>query len=764
MNENPVQSGPEMRDSPAVPVGQLNGVPATVGRVVEWFIPKPLRSTSSMRQRAEIFVAAHLTGGVLAMALVYFLNLNSVPSDRNIYWVAPLFLCASLLPFGLKVVPRLEVVGAVSAQLFAFSILITARYYGGLVSPALPWLALALSTALYYLQPWPTWRAVNVAVQFVQIATFAAAAIYRPPGLDLIPSDRLPAAEMVSAFFAIALMSSISMQVWMMELAKQKELEREMAARQASQAEREKTDNELRRSRDHLARSQRVGRIGSAEIVHGPVPEARWSDALYELIGREPGSPVPDAEQFLELVHPDDRDFVRDRRERELRGEYANASEYRIVRPDGQIRWVRRQVQPIEWENGRPSREIVTFIDITEQKEASEALVHLEEMLAQAHKMEAIGQLTGGIAHDFNNLLAVILGMLRLIEEELDRTVDANFDDINEWLATSIRAVNRGASLTKSMLAFSRRQSLKPAIIDANAVINDLVDISSRALGESYKLRVIKAPDLWLTEADPGQLQNALLNLLLNARDAVPSGGTLTVETRNTQLGPDYVAQHLDVTPGDYVELSVSDDGVGMPPEVLKRAFDPFFTTKEVGKGSGLGLSMVYGFVKQSGGHVAIESTVGEGTTVRIFLPRREGQMEPAPATPRPSSAAASAGGSVLVVEDNEDLRAITCRQITRLGYTVIEAEDAVMGIDRLRANPHTRLLLSDVTLPHGVSGVELAEMALAEFPAIKVVFMSGHSEDHEAFDRIRGKMPIWLLQKPFQPSELAAQIRAALD
>jgi signal transduction histidine kinase/CheY-like chemotaxis protein len=764
MNETPVQSGPDSRDSVDPPEGLGHGLAAAFDHVVDWFVPLSLRDDVSLRQRIHIFAVAHIVGVVPALGLAYVLYLNAPSAAQNMQWLVPLYLGAALFPFGLKIVPRLEVLASVSAQWFAFTVLISAHYYGGSVSPALPWLVPALATALYYLAPWPSWRNVNVALQLLQGAVFAVITIEFPPIAEGIPVDRLPMVELASAICVVGLMSIVTVHIWSMELAKQQELEREIVVRRTAEAERQRTEAELRRSRDHLAQSQRVGRIGSAEITHSPAYEARWSDELYRLLDRQPGSPVTDAEEFLDLVHPDDREFIRMRRQRERRGEYGGASEFRIVHRDGKERWVRRQAEPTEWENGRPSREVVIFIDITDQKESAEALGHLEEMLAQAHKMEAIGQLTGGVAHDFNNLLAVILGMLRLIEEELDRTVDANFDEMNEWLDTCIRAVNRGASLTKSMLAFSRRQALKPTVLDANAVINDMTEMARRALGESYRLNVVNAPKLWPTETDAGQLQNAILNLLLNARDAVPSGGTLTVETQNVSLGSDYVTEHIDVSPGDYVELSVADTGVGMPPEVLKRAFDPFFTTKGVGKGSGLGLSMVYGFVKQSGGHVAIESAVGLGTTVRIFLPRYVGKTDAPAPTGRPSTSATSAGGTVLVVEDNEDLRLITCRQIERLGYKVIDAVDAAMGIDRLRSHPDTKLLVSDVMLPHGVSGVELAEQALSEFPRIKVVFMSGHNEEHEAFDRIRGRVPIRLLQKPFQPSELAAQIHAVLN
>jgi CheY-like chemotaxis protein len=312
-------------------------------------------------------------------------------------------------------------------------------------------------------------------------------------------------------------------------------------------------------------------------------------------------------------------------------------------------------------------------------------------------------------------------------------------------------------------MAFSRQQALAPVVLNANEVVGDMEEMLRRALGETYQLRALTAADLWNTEADAGQLQNALLNLVLNARDATPGGGELVIETRNTSLGPEYVAHNLDVAIGDYVELSVTDKGSGMSADVAKRAFEPFFTTKDVGKGSGLGLSMVYGFVKQSGGHVAIESRLGQGTTVRIFLPRREEQPAGKPAAAPGPVAAAGGRESVLLVEDNDDLRDVTRRRIERMGYTVIDTGYAADALKLLSRNAEIRLLISDVVLPQGMNGVELAEIAVTRNPALKIILISGYNDAHEAFKRAQGHFPLRFLQKPFQASELAEEIRAAL-
>ncbi|HEY1722611.1 MAG TPA: PAS domain S-box protein [Magnetospirillaceae bacterium] len=394
-------------------------------------------------------------------------------------------------------------------------------------------------------------------------------------------------------------------------------------------------------------------------------------------------------------------------------------------------------------------RFVATVRDVTLRKQT-------EAQLQQAQKMEAMGQLTGGVAHDFNNLLGVILGRLELLALELEDNPRQQ-----AWARTCVKAVERGATLTKSLLAFARQQALEPIELDLNGVLGDLEDLMQRTLGEAYEFRVTKQASLWTTEADPGQLQNALLNLVLNARDAMPNGGRVTVTTSNAQLDSDYAGSHQDLRPGDYVLMSVADTGMGMSPEVMARAFEPFYTTKGTGKGSGLGLSMVYGFVKQSGGHVAIYSEPGHGTNIRIYLPRKHGAAVVEEQKPQ-----AIVGGTetILIVEDNEDMRDLTRLQLERLGYTIFDAGDAADGLTTLTDHPEIALLLTDVVLPHGQNGPQLAQKALAHVPHLAVVFMSGYNEQHEEIEKARGDRPLRLLQKPFHVAALAAQLRAALD
>ena len=504
-----------------------------------------------------------------------------------------------------------------------------------------------------------------------------------------------------------------------------------------------KRETQLRLSNEHLDRAQKLGKVGSNEF--DPATGASsWSDELYAILGLDPATVKPDATAFLARIHPDDVEFLRERLRARARSESVQAAEYRIVRPNGEVRWVYGQSEVVRDAQRKTIKVVGTLHDITERK-------HTEAQLAHAQKMEAVGHLTGGVAHDFNNLFAVILGRLQMLDEELtDRA------ELSSWVRSSLKAVERGATLTKSLLAFSRQQTLTPLDLDLNGVVDDVEDLLRRTLGEAYEFEVVKAPGLWTVEADPGQLQNALLNLVLNARDAMPKGGRLTVDTANVTLPPGHDA----LPAGEYVAMSVVDTGLGMSREVVDRAFEPFFTTKDVNKGSGLGLSMVYGFVKQSGGHVTIDSSPGKGTAVRIYLPRKIARLPPAPA---PVRSRPTGTETILVVEDNDDLRRLTGQQLQRLGYSVLEAPVGAEGLRILGENPAIDLLLTDVIMPQGMNGPELAEQALAMAPALRVIFMSGYSEQRDVLAASRG-LRFTLLQKPFHVDELATRIRMALD
>jgi len=394
----------------------------------------------------------------------------------------------------------------------------------------------------------------------------------------------------------------------------------------------------------------------------------------------------------------------------------------------------------------------ILFRDITEHKHAVEARRLIEEQLHQSQKMEAVGQLTGGVAHDFNNLLMVISGNLELID---DRAGD---NDIVRQLAASARkAADRGASLIAQLLAFSRRQKLNPKPVHVGALIRDFGGFIRRAIGEGCEIKFVFDDHLYPCHVDPAQLETALLNLALNGRDAMPDGGTLEIEARNVTLEDGAIA---GAAAGSYVRLSIKDTGCGMPPEILNRVFEPFFTTKEVGKGTGLGLSMVYGFVRQSGGHVAIESTVGTGSTVSLYLPKSietpDAQVQLVQMRNPPAGS-----GRILVVDDDDDVLDVTSELLRQLGYQLQCARNGTEAIRMLKAGEPFDLLFSDVVMPQGISGIELAREAKRLCNGIKVVLMSGNAADMLARHEAEGEFPI--IGKPFRRAELAQYLKMVM-
>jgi len=506
-----------------------------------------------------------------------------------------------------------------------------------------------------------------------------------------------------------------------------------------------------------LALVERAGLVGSAQINPG-TDAVTWSDQFFALLGLDRATVTPSLEAFIAAVHPDDRDVMRDAATRNRSGVSVAPMEFRVLRADGTVRWLEWESALVAADQEAAGEVSVAIHDITERKSAEAQNRDLLLRLAHAQRMEALGRLTGSIAHDFNNLLAVLLGRLQLIGDELP-----DQPELQEWLQSSIKAVVRGATLTKSLVAFSRSQPPVSVEVDLNTVIDDAENTLRQTLGDAYALHLVKAPGLWHVAADPGQLHSAMLNLVLNARDAMLKDGTVTIATANVTVDAGQAEGSSELRPGDYVTLAVSDTGIGMPPEVAERAFEPFFTTKEMGKGGGLGLSMVYGLAKQSGGHATIDSEPGKGTTIRIYLPRKVdgGAIAPAKDAERPAAPRGTA--TILVVEDNDELRQTTCLQLERLGYTVREAGQGAEGLRILREAPEIDLLLTDVNMPRGMSGPELAETAAALFPNVKVIFMSGHDEHRSMLDRFRRRGTLRFLQKPFHIDELAAQIRAAL-
>jgi len=396
-------------------------------------------------------------------------------------------------------------------------------------------------------------------------------------------------------------------------------------------------------------------------------------------------------------------------------------------------------------------------VDITSRIEAEEAQRETMERLRQAQKMEAVGQLTGGVAHDFNNLMGIIVGNAELLEDRL-----GDDEEARHHIKVIKAAVDRGSSLTERLLAFSRQQTLSPVSVDVSALVAGLEEMLRRTLGEAIELSVEAAAVVWPAIIDPHQFENALLNLAINARDSMLQGGALLIETANVTLDETYAARTEDLAAGDYVKVAVSDRGAGMPAEILERVFEPFFTTKETGKGSGLGLSMVYGFAKQSGGHVSIYSEVGHGTTVNLYLPRAETAAAQLTA-PRPQREPPRGSERILVVEDDPDLREVPVILLRRHGYQVVQVADGLEAIAQLEAGPAFDLLFTDVVLPGGMNGVEIAAEARRLQPGIKVLYTSGYTENVVVHN---GQLDsgVTLVNKPYHSADLLEKVRAILD
>ena len=386
------------------------------------------------------------------------------------------------------------------------------------------------------------------------------------------------------------------------------------------------------------------------------------------------------------------------------------------------------------------------------EREAAEAQVR------QMQKIESVGQLTGGIAHDFNNMLAVIVGSLDMARRRLNDP-----EKLAEFIGNAENGARRASDLVARLLAFSRRQALEPRVLDVNQLVGGMSDLLRRAIGETVRVETTLAGDLWRCFADAVQVENAVLNLAVNARDAMPEGGRLAIETSNCAFAPGNPRRPPDVALGAYVMIVVADTGVGMPPHVIERAFDPFFTTKGLGRGTGLGLSQVYGFVKQSGGHITIASKIGSGTTITLYLPRHDGLDMPAIA---PTGAAkvplARADEIVMVVEDEPGVRDISVDTLRELGYIVVETRDANDALSILASPADVHLLFTDVIMPE-MNGRQLADAARVLRPDLKVLYTSGYARD-TVLEGAIGAVPLPLLPKPFTLSQLATKIRATLD
>jgi signal transduction histidine kinase len=393
--------------------------------------------------------------------------------------------------------------------------------------------------------------------------------------------------------------------------------------------------------------------------------------------------------------------------------------------------------------------------DLNAESEARDAA---QGQVRQLQKMEAVGQLTGGIAHDFNNMLAIIVGSLDIARRRL---MSGDREAVERSIDHALEGADRAAALTSQLLAFARRQPLEPRAIEPNKMVSSMSELLRRTLGESIQIETVLAGGLWRVHADPDQLESALLNLAVNGRDAMPNGGRLTIETANCELDERYAAEHDEVTPGQYVMISVTDTGTGMTPEVVAQAFEPFFTTKDVGRGTGLGLSQVFGFVKQSAGHVKIYSEPGEGTTVKLYLPRHAGEAAPVRRGRQDDMPLGRADELVLVVEDEPRVRRMSVDALIELGYGVIEATDGNEALALLADNPDIALLFTDIMMP-GMSGRALADRALAQQPDLKVLYTTGYTRNAIVHNGVVD-YGVAFIQKPFTIPALARKLREVL-
>jgi PAS domain S-box-containing protein len=533
---------------------------------------------------------------------------------------------------------------------------------------------------------------------------------------------------------------------------------------------------ERKRTEERLRIAQSAGGVGTFEYVDG-FATATVSTEFCKLLGLHPARALP-VRTINAVVCPGEPPIIPDADAHGVSGIEPLHGEFRIRRnDDGAERWIARRGEIQRDGETSGYRFTGVLYDVTAAKAAEARLQELndtlearvgeviaerqqaEDALRQAQKMEAVGQLTGGIAHDFNNLLTIIIGNIDTVTRRLGADGDPR---IRRSLDNAQKGAERAAALTQRLLAFSRRQPLDPKPTDVARLLGGMADLLTRSITEAIAIQVRTGPGLWSIEVDPHQLENAILNLAVNARDAMPRGGQLTIDASNVRIDP---AASLPsyVVPGAYVAITVVDTGIGMSPDTAAKVFDPFFTTKEVGKGTGLGLSMVYGFVKQSGGHVEIETGLGAGTTITLYLPRSLAAADAVTVEPDETIEQGSRSEAILVVEDDEDVRTYTVEILRELGYRVVEAANGRAALGTLEAGePAIDLLLTDVVMPE-MSGSELADHARRIRPTLKILYTSGYTRDAIVRDG-RLEPGLDLLPKPFTYVSLAAKVRSLLD
>ncbi|MBK9712023.1 MAG: PAS domain S-box protein [Kouleothrix sp.] len=675
-------------------------------------LPLPFITSSSMLSKLVGAVTAALVGIYVTLALVIL--------RRGHFKLAVTLIVLGMLAGITVLIVTSEM--AESAALLAFALPLTLA--GLLLDRRALWLVIAGCSAI-----------ASATVLLSENGLLPGAAV-RPPKLVLLIDFILIVAllglvvDRIGAAFHAALTAMRQ---------REHELAREVA-------ERRTVELALRESEERY----RLITENSSDLVSLIDQQGRWvyvTPSHQAVLGFDAGDLL--GTRPIDLVHPDDRPALVEQLRRSLAAGEIVRSVFRSRHADGGWRWLEGSWNTIT-EDGRQYM-VASARDITERK-------RLELQLVQAQRLESIGRLAGGIAHDFNNLLTAILGNTELALETLppDHVAHADITEI-------VKAANRASALTRQLLAFARKQIIEPHIIDLNQLILEMDALLRRLIGEDIDLVTLPAPDLGRIRADPGQIEQVIVNLAVNARDAMPAGGNLTIETHNILLDQDYAQQHVSAAPGYYVMLAVSDTGVGMDDQTLDRAFEPFFTTKEQGRGTGLGLAMCYGIVKQHGGYIWAYSEPGQGSTFKIYLPLVDAPPEARP--PEAESSATPRGiETILLVEDEPAVRMLAARTLREQGYAVIEAPqgDAALALAASYAGGTIDLLLTDVVMP-GMSGKLLAEALQRQFPTIRVLYISGYT-DNAIVHQGRLDPGVAFLPKPFAPATLARKVREVLD
>jgi PAS domain S-box-containing protein len=582
----------------------------------------------------------------------------------------------------------------------------------------------------------PVWRSLEHAGWVVFEVTF------------LIVSIRQSLGEMLNVAERQSRLETMKESIEQTVLLRTEELRREIT-------ERRQAEEELKGSQSQLDEAQQIARLGSWEwdVRQNKVT---WSEETMRLYGLSPAEAGSHVEQNLNHVHPDDREKVRHALAESLRTAQPFVCDHRALLPDGSIRTMHGLAKMVTDEDGKVIKMIGTTQDITETRRAEEALRRSEEQLRQAQKMEAVGRLAGGVAHDFNNLLTVIGGYCALSRQNVgqDERLRKNFEEIES-------AAERAAALTSQLLAFSRKQVLKPRVLSLNSVVAGMEKMLRRLIGEDIELSTSFQAALGNVKADPGQIEQVILNMAVNARDAMPRGGKLTIRTANVALDQKTRMRNRDLEAGEYVMLAISDNGVGMTQEVQAHLFEPFFTTKGVGRGTGLGLATCYGIICQSEGDIGVYSEPNCGTTFKVYLPRVDAPALPASGAPE-GALMPKGTESVLVVEDEAAVRRLATSVLRDRGYQVQEACDGAEALEVINKGALFDLVLTDVIMPR-MSGRVLYDHLKTSKPEVKVLFMSGYTDDALAFHGVLDS-EFSFIEKPFSPSRLACKVREAID